>query len=328
MAGEALCQDQGPVVRRTVMEEFSGTLCGFCPRGIVGIERLQQDYPDRFIAIVIHQYKDTDPMYLTNYADLGFEEAPACMLDRQTLTGPYYGQTVSYTNVCYAIEQQFLACQTQEAWVDVAVSGTWTSDSRMQVNAVADVRFLAEAEGYSMAFVLTADSVASTSSSWLQSNYYSQDTPDYWGIPADDPLAAYCRGGERGQSYVPMVYNDVAIASTYVNGASKVDALPAHIQAGEEHQRAYRLSLPTKTLLKNALNKDHIYVVALVFDAQGHIANAARARVVREGESGIHTIPQDAPYPVSPSCDLLGRPVIHPTPGQPYVQGGQLRMVR
>ena len=42
---------QEPFVRRSVVEEFTGTWCGHCPRGIVGMERLSEDFGDRFIGI-------------------------------------------------------------------------------------------------------------------------------------------------------------------------------------------------------------------------------------------------------------------------------------
>lgn len=304
-AGEALAQDPGVVVRRTVMEEFNGLGCGYCPRGSVAMERLRADYPDTFIGISIHQFNDADPMYLTHYPSLGFESAPQCMLDRKVMTDPYYGGTYS---TCYAIRSVFERYQQMETTVGVEVRGTWKSTARMQVVAEAELQFVADAKDYELVFVLTADSVSGSGTSWMQQNYYAKETAEAQDIPADDPLAAFCKGGSQGQSYTYMVYNDVAISCTYVNGVNKVAPLPSPIQAGQKVTGGYTLTLPSKTLLKNALNKDYIYVIALVIDADGHIANAARSRVCYEGESGITKV--EADEPASPRYDLFGRAVL------------------
>ena len=50
------------IPRNVVVEEFTGTGCGWCPRGLVGMEKLRQTFGDRFIGIGIHQYNSTDAM--------------------------------------------------------------------------------------------------------------------------------------------------------------------------------------------------------------------------------------------------------------------------
>ncbi|MDY3354621.1 MAG: C10 family peptidase, partial [Prevotella sp.] len=40
--------------RRIVMEEATGTWCGWCPEGMATIEQMSKKYPDNFIAIAIH----------------------------------------------------------------------------------------------------------------------------------------------------------------------------------------------------------------------------------------------------------------------------------
>ena len=40
--------------RRVICEEYSGFWCGFCPRGMVGMELMKEAHPDRFIAIAVH----------------------------------------------------------------------------------------------------------------------------------------------------------------------------------------------------------------------------------------------------------------------------------
>lgn len=40
--------------KRVVEEEFTGTHCGWCVRGIAGIEASKQKYGDRLIVIAVH----------------------------------------------------------------------------------------------------------------------------------------------------------------------------------------------------------------------------------------------------------------------------------
>ena len=73
--------------RKVVVEELTGTACGWCPRGLVGMKMLRDLYGDRFIGVAVHQFNATDPMYTPDYADIdwsdgGSKGAPCCMIDR------------------------------------------------------------------------------------------------------------------------------------------------------------------------------------------------------------------------------------------------------
>ena len=59
-------QEQEPFIRHSVVEEFTGTWCGNCPRGIVGMQRLEEDFGDRFIGIAIHTGTG-EPMVIPSY---------------------------------------------------------------------------------------------------------------------------------------------------------------------------------------------------------------------------------------------------------------------
>ena len=56
--------------RKVVVEELTGTACGWCPRGLVGMKMLRDLYGDRFIGVAVHQFNATDPMYTPDYADI------------------------------------------------------------------------------------------------------------------------------------------------------------------------------------------------------------------------------------------------------------------
>lgn len=52
-----------------VIEEGTGTGCGYCPRGYVGMEYMKDTYKDgTYYGICAHEYNKDDPMYCASYA--------------------------------------------------------------------------------------------------------------------------------------------------------------------------------------------------------------------------------------------------------------------
>lgn len=252
--------------RGVVVEEFTGTGCGYCPRGLVGMEKLANTFPDNFVGIAIHGYNSTDPAYspTTDYADLGFTGAPSCMINRDGNTiDPYYGSNNSIT-------EDFAQRLNDLPYLGVDVEGQWNSDSTA-VTATATVDPLVSGK-YNIDFVLVADSLTGTSTSWKQHNYYYQNSASQ--LPED--LRQFGQGGKNGKSTFFWPFNDVLIASSY---KKKVDqATLDDLTAGTTTTATYNLSLPTQTLLKNAINKKKVYVIAIVYDADG-VVNAAKSSI-------------------------------------------------
>ena len=76
-------------VKRSVVEQFTGTGCGNCPSGHVAMHNMHNLYGDQFIGIALHQFNSSDPMYNASY-DLGFTGAPQCMVNRSSgVLAPY-----------------------------------------------------------------------------------------------------------------------------------------------------------------------------------------------------------------------------------------------
>lgn len=259
------------VDRRTVVEEFTGTGCGWCPRGWAGMELLKET-KEKFIGIAFHQFNTSDPMYVPNYCDaylLGISGAPGCAMDRKLLgIDPYYG---SY----YSIIDDFDYCNALLPDVDVTVTGTFNADNTA-VDITANVEYLTEGEDYTVAYVLTADGLSGTSSAWAQGNYYAQ-----YPSQGDPLIDQFCQGGTYGTSSVYLTFNDVMIGSSYSEDGitNLAPALDGEIKAGTTATGTYTVAMPTKTALKNAINNDEVYAVVLVIASDGTIANAARAKV-------------------------------------------------
>ena len=294
------------VPRYHIVEEFTGTGCGFCPLGWAGMEYTKEHYSDKAGVIAIHQYNNTDPMYVTNYHTPDYQGAPSCRIDRfPEELNPYAENMGQYFQVLDQLIPE----------VDVTVEATWSDETMTKIDASAVTEFLTDLEGSELVFVLTADGLTGTTSAWKQANYLYQYSASQYPASAKD----FCKGGKYAQSSVTLVFNDVMIGSSWpsANGANKVEPF-ATTAAGEKASSTYTLTLPTKTALKNALQKDKIFVTAMVIKADGMIANAARCLVA--APTGINTVL--APVADEAAFDLFGRPAAKNANGI-MIQGGK-----
>ena len=251
-----------------VVEEYTGTGCPWCPRGLAGMKKMRDKFGEDFIGIGIHQYNQDDPMYCPNYAKLPFEGAPGGMIERRTgHIDPFYG---TGEDVC----DDFREALDRISVVGVSVSGELNTECT-EVTATATIDPLLDGN-YQIVYALIGDGLTGTTSSWKQANNYSNLTTARVG---NDPyLTPYCQGGEHGQSYTQVVFDDVLLASSYNSkgtNSAKLDPL----QEGQVVTNTYTLKLPTKTVLKNAIKNagyDKLAVIAFVLNTKGKIENAAK----------------------------------------------------
>lgn len=303
--------------RRTVVEENTGTKCGNCPRAWVGMEYLKEHLSETCIGIAIHQYNGDDPMYCARYANLGFGgTAPLCKVDRKVMTDPYYGTEQ------LGIDHDVARYNAIAPTVDVTVDGMFSADMK-KVTCTADVEWLTDTGKYTIAYVLTADGLQSEEPAWLQKNDYQIANASTQNIlPHMQEYKQFFKGEENGKQMVSLVFNDVMIGSSYsTDGTNGTKALGATKHtAGEVLQHTYSCTISASTAAKKVLDYDNIYVVALVIDNKGEIANAARAKVYPIPDA---IAPTTASEPADASVyDLSGRRVSANGKGL-YIVGGR-----
>ena len=255
------------VKRGVVVEEFTGTGCPWCPRGLAGMKKLRDTFGENFIGVGIHQFNQSDPMFCTNYAKINFGGAPSCKIDRNETMDPFYGTS---NDIC----DDFKEALARVAGVGVSVTGQLNAN-RTEVTATATIEPLMSGT-YEIAYALIGDELTGTGSVWKQSNNYATRTPAQWGT--DDPyLTPFCKGGKYGSTKVTLAYDDVLLASSYVSGTNKAKIDP--LQEGKVVTNTYTLTLPTKTVLKEAIEKagyDKLAVIAMIIRNDGKIENAAK----------------------------------------------------
>lgn len=272
------------VERNIVVEEFTGTGCGWCPRGLVGMENMRQAFGDRFVGIGIHQYNSSDAMYISpsGYAKLNFDGAPSCRINRGEVIDPYYGSADDILVDC--VEELAIP-----ALAKVNVSATIDEELK-KVDAKAQIETLIDNSEYTLEFVVIGDGLTGTGTAWNQSNYYYQ----YSSSELPEDLAIFGNGGKYGKSSVTgWLFNDVALVSSYVSSSNKAPKLDV-MNAGEQKEAEYTLTMPTKTTLKDAVKNAELFIVALIVDKEKHIVNAAKAPITIADPDGIQTINQSS----------------------------------
>lgn len=283
-------------VKRSVVEQFTGTGCGNCPSGHVAMHNMHNLYGDQFIGIALHQFNASDPMYNASY-DLGFTGAPQCMVNRSS------GVLAPYEQMPEVLK----ASLDEIALTDVTVTGTFAEEDT-KVNATASVESLVAGD-YNIAFMLTADGLTGTTKSWKQSNYFCKGGGRYNSQASmpDDLKFLWDMG-----SYYVETYNDVLIASSYVSSNNKA-TLPTLVANGTVSSE-YTMKMPTKVALKKALKLNQIYVVALLLDKKtGAIVNAGRARVT--GSTGIEDVTTGTEATVVARYNVNGVQIAAPVKG-------------
>lgn len=302
--------------RRTVVEEFTGTGCGYCPRGWVGMEYLKEKYPEQFIGVAVHQYNQNDPMYCARYCNPGFGGAPTCVIDRKQTLDPYYGSTQQ------GIDVDLRNYASLAPDVDIINLTASYNEDKTKVAIKTDVEFLVDCGKYNIAYVLTADKLSSSSAAWNQANYYGGKSVAEAGVlPHMPDLKKFCAGGEWA-SKASLVFNDVLIGSSYsTTGTNGAVGFSSKNPAGTIASKSYNVSMPTSKSLLSALDYNEVYAVVLVIDSDKKIANAARVRVTDPEGIGTVLAPTTS---AGMTYDLSGRSISQSQRGISIVNGKKI----
>ena len=281
-------KDKKPVT--PVIEEFTGTWCGWCPRGMVGMEKVHEQYGDQVVQIAAHS---GDVMEISAYSSIlnmfadGF---PSSITDRQILADPSFSSLKSVLNEAFK----------RIPLGSINVSAYWETSEQKKVvfNTSSQFSYNDDNGKYGIAFVLVEDGLTGTGSNWAQSNYYSGMSTQQAGTD----MQWWCK---QGSSVTGFEYNHVAVAGWSVqNGVS--GSVSSKITAGEVQNYTYTGSIATNTLIQD---KSKLRAVALLIDrTNGWIINAAQC-AIEDDATGVKTI-DDGQWTIDNGAyDLSGRKV-------------------
>lgn len=275
---------------RPVMEEFTGTWCGNCARGWIGLEVMTRLHPD-FIALAYHSGDVMQVIDQKNF--LGFDTEnpayPMANIDRvYTDIDPYYGADMTP----FGIEEIWKKQAEILAPASLETEAAFTPDGK-DIKAKAILEFpedTNDADKYSVEFVLVTDGLHGEGQAWEQSNYLEENEKGDYPFPEADIFFA-------GSSSIPnMHYNDVVVATTRLrDGLIK---LPAKVEA----EKAFGIegTITEVDSIKNMANypviqdSKNLRIVALLLNEKGEIVNGAQAKVTGYETTGIRNINTNA----------------------------------
>lgn len=304
-------------VHRTLMEEYTGTWCGNCPRGWAAIEAMHRLHPDEFVCLSYHYKDPMQTMDSGNFPNANVAGYPMASIERGDLIDPYYGSATEV--IPFGINNVWQTAQSKAALAGIDVQGTFVNDSTVEATVeFKSPRPLTNAQ-YAVEVVLAADSIAGTGKKWQQENYLkSEDSKNY-------PEPEFAPFFTTEPVFVP--YNDVALTTTRLQGTDI--SLPATIEAYKPYTGKVQLNAFTRSLSiiddsgnssKTSVvmqNSGKLKVVALIIDKRTkRVVNAAQARVdashtsISRITAGTSTTAQPATY-----YDLGGRRVQLPRHG-------------
>lgn len=269
--------------KRALLEEYTGTWCGYCPRGFVGLEHMNELYGNDFVGV---SYHNGDPMEFTANFPNNVQGFPDAWIDRYYETDAYCGD--SYDGH-FNIDKTYAECNKQFAPADLSTRAYFTDGSKSAVEVKTSVSFAKDFTDnpYQLAYILTADGLSEAGdtahqSSWDQSNYYVGNSSSF---PEDD-MKQFTDGGSTVSG---LTFNFVVCGWS---GKSFIDgSLPANVPAVEPVNYTYTFDLAQSLNASgNAIiqDKSKLHVVTLLVDTTtGHVVNALKSNVYSDEAAGI-----------------------------------------
>lgn len=264
-----------------LFEEYTGTGCGYCPRGALGMEKLKEMYGDRFVCVAYHISDIMSIAEMEDYPNYAPAQ-PDAFLDRYVKTDPYFGPDIA--------SGRFLVDEVWEAQASLftpahfSAACRWADEDRTVIDITSGVRFVRDYDDvdFRIAYILAGDGLRGATSAWAQGNYYSGETGRW---PAEFDFLV-----EAPRIMVNMTYDHVALCMPEMRGVP--GSLPASIKADESMEHSYSIALENAVNLKGESliqDKNQLYVVAVLLDAStGRVINSA---IARPGDTAVGQLP-------------------------------------
>jgi len=298
------------VAKKTpLIEEFTGTWCGWCTRGWVALEKLANDFKDDAILMAVHS---DDPMAIDAYAYViedyvsGF---PSMFIDRSTSVDPYYGSL----DIPYGVKYDVAAALEEPSPVGIEVKAEWASDDKTKVDITSSATLYYDEEdpALGIGYAIVADEITGKGRSWAQANAYNGSGDDY----ADDPdLLKLC---DMGDYIMNMTYNHVVVAAYGIDyGLEGSIEGPMKAKVPVKHNYTVDLTdtfVGSSTTAAELVSDKTVKVVAILFSQEtGEVLNAAETILqLGTGVSGVReaSVAQTARY------NLAGQQLTAPQKG-------------
>lgn len=266
-----------------VVEEGGGVGCGWCVRGIIGLDYTFNNHPDgSFIPISVHSreyIKEISPIGYDALWDRYLTHIPNCLINRDLgrfgIVDP---------------NMQMLMLYYHDATSTPAIAKLEVSDYHFVDNELivsSEIEFALDGKGtqYAVAYVVTEDNVGP----YMQSNAYSGSHTSM-------------EGWENLPEYVETYYDFLARGISDFDGT--IDGIPLDVEQGIQYRHSGAVSLERT----RDLNQLHV-IAMLINRATGIIENGTRQKL--SYEASISPIATD--FVEEEYFDLQGRKITNPT---------------
>lgn len=244
-------------IPNVVIEEGTGTWCGWCTRGIAAMDMMRDLYPDgSFIGMAVHNGDEMEALHakpVFNLINQWVGGYPAMIVNRLG------GYDPSPEGMNYQYEKTRSSVTYGKIDIDGFIDGNdvvVTSTSTLSINdSKSDLR---------VGYAVLEDNVGP----YMQQNYYSGGSHGEMGGFEDEPKV------------VLLTFNDVV--RSYYGCEGIPGSIPSEVRKGEEYVHECRIPLT------NVSNKEEVSVVAMLIDAStGAIINAAKQKHPTSAVSAI-----------------------------------------
>ncbi len=270
-------KDNPVPVHRPLIEEYTGTWCGWCVRGLVGMELLRQEFGDEFIGVAYHNGDAMEIMASNNFPSRvsGF---PSAFIERTYQVDPYYGSGNTSAGIVNYMKQ----VATLAVNAGIEVSAEWTSEDKTDIDVHVTSYFTEDESNasYVIEVMLVADDLYGTGSGWNQTNYYN----GYTAYASDPYLGPWVK---KPYTITGYHFNDVIVGTS----RSITGSLPKAIVAYELYDCDYTFTLANLPVPSLIQNKDNLRVVAIVYNTKTRkVINANRSYI----DDFVVSIPGDS----------------------------------
>lgn len=283
-----------PLDRNIAIEEYTGSWCGYCVRGIVSKRLLEEMYGDRVVYMEMHTQDYMSYDHGEVYKEYGAQIPgwPQAWVNRVHMSDPYFGITqFNESGFGMGDEVAWILEQPVEVALDMDIS---LSDDKKKIDVTTNVTFSLNVDElskyYTLGYMLLENGLED-----MQYNYYSEEYPNHW--PKDElpygmqPL--FDLPYEYEETYDNVVCEEV--------GAMGIEgSLTGAVAKGGT--ASHNIEISTNAIIEDCENAA---VAAFIIDkATGEILNIT-CKTVKA--SSIKDVMSDTSHRSKEYYDLMGR---------------------
>lgn len=280
--------------KRVLIEEATGTWCGWCPRGAVYTENIDQDYPGSAIVVAVH---NGDPMVVAAY-----DQAMGALI------GGYPSGLVDRKDIDIdplAFETSYLSRINDVPPADVNVSAFFNSATRV-ADVVVSATFATEITSeLRLGAIIVEDDVTGTGSGYNQVNYYSYQSQN-------QPLTGAGHNWQTDPNPVPAANMEYDFVGRALLGGfnGEPNSLPGPISANNTYSYTFTYTVPV------GYDENSMRVIGVLIDPNsGNVLNVNRGaygittavETIENDQFGISVYPNPAADQASIEINLKSK---------------------